>query len=118
VGVQEDVGTMSRTLVLHWNGTRWSTKPSPNVGKGNNFPRSVVAIGPSNAWAVGSHTVGGIDRTLVLHWNGTGWKVQPSPNLSPEDNSLNGVDATSASTVWAVGSFQSGGEKALALHCC
>src|SRR5581483_9325691 len=40
------------TLTEHWDGTRWSIVPSPSGGTEPNFD-AVVAISPSNVWAVG-----------------------------------------------------------------
>jgi hypothetical protein len=103
------VGTASRTLIEHWNGTAWKTVPSPSPGGSGTFHSSVLngvaAISATKAWAVGSY----IDRTthrlrtLIVRWNGTAWKQVPSPNVAFADNELNAVAATSARSAWAVG---------------
>ena len=100
------------TLILHWNGSNWSTIPSPNpLPDGNNTINQlngVYAIAANDAWAVG-YTVGTNDpyRTLTLHWNGATWQTVPSPNLPitrPDIyNALSAVSAVSANDVWAVG---------------
>jgi hypothetical protein len=113
----DDGGTM-HTLILGWNGTKWSVVPSPNRGTGANFLRGVTAISPTDAWAVGSYR-GPVDYlTLILHWNGTAWKIVKSPNAVTDSfNDLFDVDATSANNVWAVGERDGKpGYRALVLH--
>jgi len=108
------VGTASaltQTLIVRWNGTRWTQVSSPSPGGTANPDRlaGVAATSASNAWAVGSYTTGGGFRTLTLHWNGTTWKQVPSPNsgTASDANVLSGVAAISASDAWAVGTHAS-----------
>jgi hypothetical protein len=120
-------GTADRTLILRWDGTAWKRMASPNPGTADNFLRSVVAISPTNAWAVGEYNdfITRVrfspHRTLVVHWNGTTWKQMPSPNPggAANDISLEGVAATSARNVWAVGDSTAHGlpYRTLTLHC-
>jgi hypothetical protein len=69
---------VDRTLILRWDGGRWSRAASPSPGR--------VAVlwgvnaGPGgSAWAAGFSCVSGcgtgseVDRTLILRWDGTGW---------------------------------------------
>jgi hypothetical protein len=58
------------------------------------------ALGPSNAWAVGS--LGGGTETLIQRWNGSSWSVVPSPSPGDE-NLLTSVSAASATDAWAAG---------------
>ena len=46
-------GAALQTLIEHWNGTRWSIVPSPNVVSADNVLSGIVALGASDAWAVG-----------------------------------------------------------------
>jgi Holliday junction resolvase len=94
------------TLVLHWNGTRWSVVKSPDAGTdGSVLYGGVEAISPSNVWAVGYRNG---DRTLILHWNGAAWRVVRSPNVGTSDNYLSDVNSLSAAKVWSVGSYGDG----------
>lgn len=105
-------GSEKRTLIERWNGTKWSIVPSPNSTKRTNVLNGVVAISPSNVWAVGSADSGNaFDQiTLSLHWNGASWSVIPSPSPGTAGfNALYGVAANSANDIWAVGSFQNSG---------
>ena len=57
------------TLVLHWNGTRWTRVASPDPGgQGGSSLNAVSSFSRSGAWAVGSG--GGV---LILRWNGARW---------------------------------------------
>ncbi|MFL6072076.1 MAG: hypothetical protein ACJ73S_01515 [Mycobacteriales bacterium] len=96
-----------RTLVYHWDGTRWQLVPSPNPHGTGLAHRlySVVAVGPSDVWAVGEYELPGQgSNPLALHWDGTSWHeafVPPGPNLY---NPLLDVTAAGAGGLWAVGS--------------
>ncbi|MHB8600678.1 MAG: beta propeller repeat protein, partial [Ktedonobacteraceae bacterium] len=93
------------TLNEHWDGQRWRVV-SPAL---NGTTYSVVALTPSNVWAVGFALVNYVFDTFVEQWNGTQWQQVRSPNmtattLSPSyENYLNGVSASSAQDIWAVG---------------
>jgi len=102
--------TVSKTLVLHWNGTAWKQQASPNPAGFSAGSRllGVAATSSANAWAVGlSAKSGGAALTLITRWNGTRWVRVPSPNPggtgSTAFNWLNAVAALSSSRAWAVG---------------
>ncbi len=96
-----------RTLILHWNGTKWKVVPSPNAGDASNpnTLREVEAVSAHDIWAVGFSGTGAPNETLTLHWNGTKWKRVPSPNFGdpPFGDVLADVAAVSANDAWAVG---------------
>jgi hypothetical protein len=112
--------TSFRTLIEHWNGTRWSIVRSPNQGTGENVLTAVTAIGPRNIWAAGwqQHETSGSRRPLIEHWNGTRWSVVPSPSVRLDlgDNFLFGLTALSRSDIWAVGSDSVSFGSTLAMH--
>jgi len=98
VGYSGDIAT--RTLLLHWNGRKWSrvTSPAPVFGQLS----AVTAVSADNVWAVGTtaNAAGTAFRTLILHWNGRAWaKPVGAPQVS---GLLNGI-SVAGSTVWAVG---------------
>jgi hypothetical protein len=64
-----------KTLILRWNGTRWTHVPSPTPTAGGFLYHIAVTSGRS-AWAVGQtgNYATGNPRTLDLRWNGTAWK--------------------------------------------
>jgi hypothetical protein len=100
VGYTGDSPTTDRTLILHWDGRKWSPVTSPKRAIG--MLSAVSAVSADDVWAVGVSTNGkGTDpKALVLHWNGKAWGRQSgAPALA---GGLLGVAAT-AKTVWAVG---------------
>jgi hypothetical protein len=108
VGVTHNGTLPSRTLIQRWNGTAWSIVPSPNPGLQLNELRGVVALSPSNAWAVGfregSSGTGPTLETLILHWDGVQWAQVETPSVGSGANQLFGIGAISANDLWAVGS--------------
>ncbi|MGH2595399.1 MAG: hypothetical protein ACRDH7_05500 [Actinomycetota bacterium] len=91
---------VDRTLVLHWDGTKWRRVPSPNAGSSRtpNDLESISAVAADDIWAVGTRGL----HTLTVHWDGVSWSVNSSP--TPGGNAdLAGVTAVGPADVWAVG---------------
>lgn len=88
-------------LILHWDGAAWTraTIPVPEFG---GQLRDIVALSPTNIYAVGFAGEGTFAETLVLHWDGTSWTRQatPSPEAGPK---LYGAATVAPTTVWAAG---------------
>jgi hypothetical protein len=102
VGYSLDPQSRTKTLVLHWNGTRWSQVSSPPVATFNTQLAGVAAVSSSDAWAVGqSGNELNAFHPVILHWSHGAWSQQKPPSLGG-NHILNGVAAT-ASDVWAVG---------------
>ena len=102
---------VSRTLILHWNGTTWTRVASPNPGAFHHL-EAVTALSPRDAWAVGDYVPPNSpsDKTLILHWNGIRWAKVASPTpagVRGGSLGLLGVSAHSPNDVWAVGYYQS-----------
>jgi hypothetical protein len=119
------VGGNGNGMVQRFNGTRWSTFPSPDLlgGGANSWAdlSGVDATSASNALAVGNSTAasGGAKSAVALRWNGTAWSRQAVPKPAGMDTELSAVKAFSASDAWAVGqtaSTNSTFRKTLALH--
>ncbi|MHB8600477.1 MAG: hypothetical protein ACYDER_27170, partial [Ktedonobacteraceae bacterium] len=93
------------TLNEHWDGSRWSVV-SPTL---NGVTYSVVALTPTDIWAVGDAYVNFTDDTFVEQWDSTRWQQVASPSVTATTisasyyNYLNGVSASSAHNIWAVG---------------
>jgi hypothetical protein len=92
-----------QTLIVHWDGTRWSIIPSPSPGTYNgNVLTAVTAVTRNDVWAVGWYQSGPTGQeggALTMHWDGTQWSVVPNPSRW----TLYGVTAISSNDVWAVG---------------
>ena len=95
------------TLAHHFDGTRWTAYPLPNIGQQENALYGVSMPGPGLAWAVGYYVSGKFQQqTLIEHFNGSMWSVVPSPSPGALQNILYGVAAITDSDVWAVGAQQ------------
>jgi hypothetical protein len=121
VGSSESApGYASRTLIVHWNGTRWSIVPSPNVGSAGNTLSDIALGAAPTLWAVGSYidTSDFLSRTLIERWNGVTWRTFASPNPGPTEDALDAITAT-ASGLWTVGdqANQQVGGSLVEFHC-
>ena len=102
------LNSTDRTLIEHWNGSTWSTVPSPNpIGgtAGNDELEAVDGVSPTDVWAVGqdfSSNGGGI-TLLFEHFNGTKWTVFPFP-ASTGAQFAQAITTISANDAWVVGS--------------
>jgi hypothetical protein len=101
----DDYSGSSRTLIEHWDGTRWSVILSPNVGVGSNKLAHVAVVSTNDVWAAGFYDDAGRYRTLIMHWDGSAWRVAPSPNTGGGSNWLTGISALSPNDAWAVGYY-------------
>jgi hypothetical protein len=117
-GVKAGKRIALRTLVLHWNGTKWTRVASPNPATASTTAAeiddalvSVAAGSARDAWAVGAYffrsATHHTNHTLVLHWNGTKWThvASPNPGGPAKPSVLNGVAVTAPGDVWAVGRY-------------
>src|SRR5262249_42501253 len=95
VGFYTDGSTyLSRALIEHWNGTKWSIVSSPNPGSSYDNLFGVTAISARDAWAVGFYRDDGDSNAtslLIEHWDGQQWKVVSSPNPGSTGNLLYGI---------------------------
>jgi len=69
-------------VALNWNGTAWSSVPTPAPSGPPDWAfKSVAASSASDAWAVGEQSAGTkIHDSLYEHWNGAAWSVVTGPN--------------------------------------
>lgn len=95
------------TLAHHFDGTRWTAFPLPNVGVQENVLYAVSMPTSGKAWAAGYYVSGKfVQQTLIEHFDGNVWSVVPSPSPGALQNILFGVAAITDSDVWAVGAEQ------------
>jgi hypothetical protein len=88
-------GGTSKALILHWDGSQWSTLQTPEVCK----LQGVAVALRDDVWAVG-----GCGAPSILHWDGRSWKAVSTSSITPQGYStLTGVVALSHSDVWAAG---------------
>jgi hypothetical protein len=125
VGYSGFLDSDASPLVYHYNGSSWKNVPAPQVGASDQL-NAVVALAPSNVWAVGTQQAAASDPTLTLieNYDGAKWTVLPSPNVGPansfQSNRLFGITAVSPVDIWAFGSYfasnGSGNQMTLLLH--
>jgi hypothetical protein len=89
-------------------GLQWRIVTSDNPGSSTNGLNAVVAVSPTDAWAVGTYNNGSADRTLTEHWDGSVWTTVPSPNSGTLHNTLLAVSGVSSNDVWAMGDYYNG----------
>ena len=77
-------GNPSGSLVDHWNGSAWTTTPSPSPATSTEMLTSVTCVDTTDCWATGTTGGGqskGSPSPFIENWNGAGWSVDPSPNV-------------------------------------
>jgi hypothetical protein len=110
VGQYNTLAVVTKTLIMRWDGKKWSILPSPNgPGSAVSVLTGVACAGTTLCFAVGGYFVSTMDTanelTLVEQWNGTSWSIVPSPNQPlAVDSALVGVTCTSTTNCFAVGS--------------
>lgn len=99
VGVtQDNDGSNSKALILHWDGTAWTRAPVSTAPADSQL-YGVAATSADNAWAVGYTVSNGATNALIVHWDGTAWTRVPAP----AGTLLRSVTAVSDRSAWAVG---------------
>ena len=101
----------SQTLTELWNGTTWSTVPSPNTSAPYNELSSVSCASPTSCMAVGSSDDNSIEGAYVSlplaeFWNGAAWSIVPTPYVPGDDfdqNYFQTVSCTSTTNCMALG---------------
>jgi len=115
VGLVFDFSFTQKTLAMHWDGTKWEIRSTPNpAGTSVSNLRAVSCTAGNACTAVGSYLKGETTTTAqAMRWNGTSWAVQTVPAMEGEKESdLFGVSCSSASACMATGFFKnSGGTK-------
>lgn len=97
------------TLVMHWNGSAWSTMGSPNADSSYNFLNAVVTASSNDVWVGGNYLDSSFSgHNLLLHWNGSNWTRSTPVDPGTMDNSIRSLTARTAQDVWAVGDVSSG----------
>lgn len=92
----------ARTIVEHWDGTRWSVVHSPNIGTTSELGK-IAAVSPTDIWSIGLfYKTNGTFHPLAEHWDGSAWSIVPAPTVGLDSQFL-GVAPIASGDVWAVG---------------
>lgn len=96
--------TEDRVLVERWDGAAWHLVLGLALPQGTQgcMVQGVVALSPTDAWAVGSYGASGDQppRPLIAHWDGTDWRLVSAPS---SEGWLRGIAALGPKDVRAVG---------------
>ena len=98
-------GEGQSALIIHWNGTAWHRVPNPLSASARSSLSHVIAISPTDAWAVGSAS-GGYSAAFE-HWNGRRWSTVRESVTGPQ-GLITALTAVSPDDVWAVGQNYNG----------
>src|SRR5207248_4519001 len=79
VGDAAQEASRIRTLIEHWDGSRWAIVPSPNRPGVPNALEGVEVVLSTDVWAVGHSGKATEWSTLGGHWAGSEWSIVPSP---------------------------------------
>jgi len=109
----EDVNSLWRPLLEHWNGRKWTRIVNGIPAYG--FLEAVAATSADNVWVAGSvrNPAGTVTKSLVMHWNGRTWSQGTGVSI------LNGTVyalAAAGNSAWAVGQVQGSQVYPLMLH--
>ena len=107
VGGFSRANTSTQTLILHYDGQRWQSEASPNVGLHGNSLTGVVGSG-TDAWAVGGFRDFQGDRQLFLTADEGPWKLHGMPDSRAVSDDLNDVTAVAPNDLYAVGGTYDG----------
>ncbi len=82
----------------HWDGTSWTTYPTPNPGAHRNIPGDIEALTSTDIWVVGDYfdADGGPPHTLAEHWDGATWTRSASRDVGAFGSELSSVSAIAA----------------------
>jgi hypothetical protein len=97
----------SRSLVLHWDGSRWKQVPTadPLTPGHASYLYGVAAPTSRGVWAVGTVNRHGAGHALSEFWNGARWRIVHT--VGPP---LAGVAALCADDAWAAGGRSGGAD--------
>jgi len=94
-------------LAMHWDGSRWSVVPTPDLPGAEPRLTSVTALSSSDVWAVGGRGSYTEDPALIEHWDGSRWSIVPAGPVEGAqcECSLSWVAGAAAGDLWAGGEF-------------
>ena len=102
--------TVTRTLVLSFDGTSWTIVDSPNAPSQpsleNSTLESVSCTSSVSCMAVGWSNDGTDEIPLAMSWDGTNWTLMTTPTVGADGGRLLSVSCISPTSCTAVGQQQ------------
>jgi trimeric autotransporter adhesin len=89
--------TRARSVILKWDGARWSTQGSSSEA----IYGAVWGTAANDVWVVGDSRDGMGERTSLQRWNGSSWSAWDTG--LPSGSASGGIFGLDASRVWVVG---------------
>lgn len=93
------------SIILHWNGRKWSQASAKAVTAGASGLTGAVATSAANVWTAGCRCAGGPGGGVIGHWNGHSWAKQRTPVGRRFGAVLSSVGASSRRAAFAVGTY-------------
>ncbi|TDE20844.1 hypothetical protein [Actinomadura sp. 6K520] len=95
------VSQVDGTLVArHWDGHSWREVPVQGPPELRGGFAGMVAVSPTEAWAIGYNYSGSGSPSLLMRWDGTAWtSVTPPAGL----NILSDIVRADDGTIWVIG---------------
>ncbi len=100
--------TISRAIVLRWNGVSWSSEQPPTQATEN--LNSVFMVSQNEVWIAGNDRGGGANNALIFRWQNGVW-TYTDPGVDNDLSSIYMLDTDSdglADDGWAVGAVSGG----------
>jgi hypothetical protein len=98
-GSASNDGTVYQDVLLHWDGTGWSTTAVTSPGATDNDLRGLVPVSAANVWAVGdAQNSGGPERTQTQQYTGSCPTTTPTATVEPPTATSTAVPPTASST--------------------
>jgi cysteine-rich repeat protein len=101
--VGPDLIAHTQTTILRWNGSSWSSVPSPIDSLQDISISDAWASSPSDLWIVGMVLAQSPQRTVALHWDGLAWTRLSPPAFAGDYVRLEGIWGASSNDLWIVG---------------
>jgi hypothetical protein len=99
------LGPSGQSLVEMWNGTSWTSTPTPSPGTEGSPLQAISCVNSTSCVAAGNSDGTREESNLVMSWDGTSWVVPSQPTVG--NAYLTGVSCTGTTRCVAVGA-QSG----------
>jgi hypothetical protein len=104
VGGYDQPYTVTKGLLLHWDGRAWSQLPPPSTP---GYTLSAVSVaGPDDVWAIADeqYSQGPADPVdyKIVRWNGDEWNTLPPPSITGTI-SLEDIEVVAPDDVWVIG---------------
>ena len=95
-----------KSLILHWDGTRWSRIYVPNY-QDRNYLLGISGPAANDLWVVGYNVndMNGNAQAMAFHYDGSGWSPVTIGSHGPGESAYAAVAALPGGDVWTAGNY-------------